>query len=84
MKKALGTELPEHIKKFFWDIDCQKLDFEKHKSSIIGRTLKYGSLDDWQWLTSQYGNQEIIKSVGNLREGYFYPSTIKLISLLIS
>ena len=51
--------IPSSITKLFWDSDPNILDLEKHKKSIIARTLNYGTLGDWKWLKDKYGNDAI-------------------------
>lgn len=36
----------------FWDIDRDKLDWNKHRMYIVERVLEYGVLSDWKLLRS--------------------------------
>lgn len=48
-----------HLQRLFWDMDAHKLDTSAHKKTIIERVLNNGTLSDWRWLTSTYGNRII-------------------------
>ncbi len=43
----------------FWDIDKNKLDFEKSQKFIIQRVLDYGLINDWQIIYNYYGLKKI-------------------------
>lgn len=45
----------------FWDVDCNKIDFQKRSRFVIGRVVRYGTVTDWRNLKSLYG-LELIKS----------------------
>lgn len=51
----------------FWDIDVDKLDFQKSKKWLIGRVLEYGNLNDWKKLLVLFGREVIKKEVVNIR-----------------
>ena len=50
------TDLSPHL---FWDVDAQKLDWERNKPWIILRVLEYGLLQDWIIIKNKYGMQTI-------------------------
>jgi len=66
--------IPASITTLFWDSDPMLLDLEKHKKTIITRTLNYGTLSDWNWLRKKYGSADISSTISrktrtNIREG---------------
>jgi len=54
----------EHL---FWDVDRNKLDFEKNKQFIIERILDYGLINDWNIIYNYYGIKKIAKISTKLR-----------------
>ncbi len=52
----------------FWDIDKNKLDFEKNKKFIIKRVLDYGLINDWQIIYNHYGISKIAKITTTIRD----------------
>ena len=51
----------------FWDIDKNKLDFEKSKNQIIYQVVEYGMMKDWKLIHQLYSKEEIKNVVINLR-----------------
>lgn len=43
----------------FWDVDINKLCFEKNRKFIIHRVLDYGLINDWQIISAYYGIDQI-------------------------
>lgn len=43
----------------FWDVDRNKLDWEKNKSQIVMRVMEYGLMNDWLLIQQQYGLGQI-------------------------
>lgn len=46
-------------RKLFWEMDPEKLDWQKNKLLIMERVLTRGDLDDYHSLIEVYGKQEI-------------------------
>ncbi|WP_241243549.1 DUF6922 domain-containing protein [Caldicellulosiruptor changbaiensis] len=61
------TQIPEKFKKFFWDIEFEDLDIQRHKAFIITRLLNFGDQDCIKWLFSTYSKEEIKDVVKNSR-----------------
>lgn len=55
MKNSIAN-FSQHL---FWDIDKNKLDFEKSQKFIIQRVLDYGLINDWQIIYNYYGLKKI-------------------------
>jgi hypothetical protein len=45
----------------FWDVDYSKIDWIKSKRFVIGRVVRYGTVQDWIALKKKYG-LELIKA----------------------
>lgn len=51
------------LKSLFWDIDVEKVDFNKNRKFIIERILKYGLPEQVAWLLDNYTEKYIIEVV---------------------
>lgn len=56
------NKLPKSLKKYFWDVNFDKLDINKNSFLLIKRVLDRGNTSDIKWLIKIYG-QEKIKDV---------------------
>ncbi len=54
MKKA-----PKFLKKYFWDIDFDKLDVETHPQYVLGRILEYGDEQAIRWMMKRFDKDEV-------------------------
>ncbi|MCF6365361.1 MAG: hypothetical protein L3J35_04080 [Bacteroidales bacterium] len=78
MQKTIKIEsFSEHL---FWDVDRNKLDFEKNKQFIVERTLDYGLINDWNIIYNYYGIKNIAKISTKLRN--LDKKSISFISIL--
>jgi hypothetical protein len=50
---------PYDAKRIFWDIDPEKLDFEKKASFIIGRVFERGDVEDIRMCRRYYGDEKV-------------------------
>jgi hypothetical protein len=50
---------PYDHKRIFWDIDSEKLDFEKKASFIIERVFERGDVEDIRMCRRFYGDEKI-------------------------
>lgn len=57
--------LDPNLKRFFWDIDFDTLDFEKNKEYIVARILEYGDIEAIVWLFATYSKEAIKKVLIN-------------------
>ena len=71
------NKLSPHL---FWDVDSQKLDFQKNKKLIIQRTLEYGLISDWNIIIHHYGITEMAKTATLLKD--LDKKSVSFISLL--
>ena len=51
--------IPREFKKYFWDVDFDKLKLNKHKNFILGRLLNYGASDKFNWIFTTFKNDEV-------------------------
>lgn len=51
--------------KGFWDVDMNKLDYDKHSDYIIRKVFDHGSWDDILEVTAYYGNEKISQALTN-------------------
>ena len=54
-------------KALFWDIDFEKIDYQKHIRFVIERVLTRGNLSDWFELKKQYDLEQIKKEIIEIR-----------------
>lgn len=59
--------LPVSAKKYFWDINADKLDVSKHSRFVIERLLEYGDFPELRWLFQNYSRQKITGVLKNSR-----------------
>ena len=52
-------EINENLKPFFWDINIDTLDREKHKQYIISRMFNFGDDQAIEWVRNEYTDAEI-------------------------
>jgi hypothetical protein len=50
-------------KRIFWDIDPDKLDWDKHAQFIIERTLARGDTSDVRTIFQKYTKEDLAKAV---------------------
>lgn len=61
--------MPTELKKYFWDVEFEKLDLEKNKRYIISRLYCYGDLKAIRWIKQTYTKtdiEEVAKKSRNL------------------
>lgn len=68
MKKKDKTRVPKFLQAYFWDVQFDELEVEKHAFLIIKRVLDRGNLHDVQWLIKTYGKDKIKKVVMQTRD----------------
>lgn len=54
--------VPKHLQGILWSKDVKEIDPEKDRVYLIHQVLRYGDLDDIDWLFRQY-EQEQVKRV---------------------
>lgn len=62
MRKA-----PAFLKKYFWDIDFNKLDPNKYPAYVIQKILEFGDVRALRWLFRNFDRETIKKTVRERR-----------------
>jgi hypothetical protein len=57
------THKPILSKRVFWDVDFEKLDYEKDRQFIIDKVMNYGLWEDFTALMRFYGKDTVKKEV---------------------
>jgi hypothetical protein len=60
-------KLPEFLKKYFWEIDFEKLDLEKRRPYVLKRILEYGDEEAVAWMWKNFTEDEIKNILYNYR-----------------
>lgn len=64
---AGGGKLPQRMERYFWEVDVDRMDLEKHKNYVIERVLDWGKTDDVKWLLARYGKEGIKEALRQRR-----------------
>ncbi len=59
--------LPKYLEKYFWDVDFDKINFEKRKVYILKRILEYGDRKAVSWMWENFKKEEIRNTLSNFR-----------------
>ncbi|MFN3308686.1 MAG: DUF6922 domain-containing protein, partial [Anaerolineales bacterium] len=54
-----NQSLPERLRALFWDVRFEDLNWESHRSFIVGRILERGAWQDIQWLRQTVGDEAL-------------------------
>jgi len=65
----MTKKLPKFLKKYFWDVDFEKIVPSKSKICILRRILEYGDEKSVKWMWKNFKKSEIINALSNYR-GY--------------
>jgi len=60
-------KLPTFLKKYFWEVDFNKLDFKKNPEYITLRLLEYGDVQALRWLFKNIPKKKIGEIIINQR-----------------
>ncbi len=61
-------KLPAFLKQYFWDVDFDKLSFEKSKTFILKRVLDRGNDKALKWLFRHYTKADIKELILTTRD----------------
>lgn len=72
-------KLPEFLKKYFWEVDFNRLDFKKRIEYVTLKLLEYGDVDALRWLFRNIPKKKIKEVIKkrrglSLRSLYFWSS----------
>ena len=73
MRNISGSQ-KELIRRFFWDIDFDTLDFDQNREYIIARILEYGDPEAIHWMFAKFSKRKILETLKTYRE--FSPRTV--------
>ena len=77
------VKLPAAAKKYFWDINADKLDVSKHSRYVIERLLEYGDFPELRWLFQHFKKEEIVYVLKrsrflSLRSAHFWSQMLRV------
>lgn len=52
---------------YFWEVDPQKIDFDKHDQYVVERVLDWGNTQDINWTLKNFGKDKIAAVVKKRR-----------------
>jgi hypothetical protein len=56
-------KLPTFLEKYFWDVNLENLDLQKHSFFIISRLLEFGDKKAISWLFKNFSKKAIKNSL---------------------
>ena len=60
--------LPEFLRKYFWDVDFDKLIMRRHRSYVLRRILDHGDQEAVAWMRRNFDGSEIRQCVTSARD----------------
>jgi len=63
----MNKQLPQDLKKYFWDCDFNELSMDKFAFFISERILNFGNFDSVNWLLKQIDREFLIEVIKNSR-----------------
>ncbi|MDP8274812.1 MAG: hypothetical protein RAO92_00265 [Candidatus Euphemobacter frigidus] len=61
--------LPKFLEKYFWDVEFEKIEFQKRRVFVLRRILEYGDEKAVAWMGKNFKRSEIKNVLSNFR-GY--------------
>ena len=55
--------IQNELKKYFWDVDFDKIDIQKNKRFVLERILEFGDETAVDWMRRSFSNKEILKAL---------------------
>lgn len=65
----------------FWDVDFEKIDFEKHARFVLEKVFNHGSWSDQVAVLNFYGFERVKNEV--IRIAYLRPTVVSFLSALL-
>jgi len=62
-EKFKFMDKPILSKQAFWDVDMDKIDYEKNALDLIERVMYRGSFEDFRALVKFYGDEKVCKEI---------------------
>lgn len=66
----------------FWDVDYAKIDWQKRSRFVIGRVVRYGTIEDWRKAKEMYGLEAIERDM--LKEPDLDNRTLSFLSCVLN
>ncbi len=63
----MPKKIPKKFYPYFWDVEPEKIDLQKHEKFIIERMLEWGGFASLKWLYKTFGLKKIIAAFKNSR-----------------
>ena len=57
------VKLPDSAKRYFWDVNFDKLDTSKRSRFVIERLLEYGDFPELKWLFAEFPEKQIVDTL---------------------
>jgi hypothetical protein len=77
------TELPEHLRGYFWDYDAGRLSWEGSRHTIVLRLLQSGGMDAVRWLRESVSDVGIREFLVRRRGRGISPRRLRFWGLLL-
>lgn len=61
-------KLPEFLRKYFWDVEFEKVNCGKYPGFVIIRILEYGDKDAIRWMMKNFSRTQIVEYLTKTRE----------------
>ena len=58
---------PQFQRRIFWDVDFDKLDYEKYANFIIERVFDRGDVEDIRQCRRYYGDEKVAEALTNAK-----------------
>ena len=65
MQQLKKIEKPDFARKWFWDLDYEKIDWQASYKTVIARIIERGKEQQWQELVRFYGLQKVVDTLKN-------------------
>ncbi|MDP2928753.1 MAG: hypothetical protein Q8O01_01640 [Candidatus Omnitrophota bacterium] len=53
------SKLPPSLKKYFWDVDFEKMDAEVSSGNVLARLLEYGDEKAISWMKKNFSKDQV-------------------------
>lgn len=63
----MAVEIPDRVRRLFWDVRKDELDLKLHRFFIIARIVDFGDMEDVKWMLETYSKEEIVEVIKNRR-----------------
>ena len=63
----VAVKISDFSPHLFWDVDRNKLNFEKSKEQIVFQVVEFGLMNDWKLLQQVYSFEELKQITTSLR-----------------